>query len=94
MIPESVLLIFEIMLLIAIGLAVARMAKGPHASDRMAAVDLLSLLVALFLIAHAIRMGEEALLDVVLVFSVIVFFGTVGLARYLQREVDEPEDDQ
>jgi multisubunit Na+/H+ antiporter MnhF subunit len=50
------------------------------------------MLVALLLVSHAIRVKDEAFLDVVLIFAVVAFFGTVALARYLQREIDEPED--
>lgn len=92
MIPDFILTIFELMIFVSIGLCVTRMALGPSVADRMVSIDLLGLLVALLLLAHAIRSGDEAFLDVVLVFSIVAFFGTVALARYLQREVDEPSD--
>ena len=91
MIPESILTIFEIIMLFAIAICAIRMAIGPTAADRMVAVDLLALLVAFLLIGHAIRHRDEALLDVVLVFSVLAFFGTVSLARYLQRGTKPPK---
>ncbi len=92
MIPEPILLIYEGMLLLAMGFCLARIAKGPRASDRMVAVDQLALIVAMFLIAHAVRVGERAFLDIVLVFSIVAFFGTVGLARYLQVTSDDSND--
>lgn len=92
MIPSAVIILFEIILFVALILCLLRMVKGPSAADRMVAIDLLGLLVALLMIAHVIRTGDEAILDVVLVFSIIVFFGTVTLARYLQRESDEPTE--
>lgn len=94
MIPGFVLIIFEVLLFISLGLCIWRMAIGPTAADRMVAIDLLGLLIAVLMISHAIRTGDEAVLDVVLVFSVIAFFGTVALARHLQREADEPTDTQ
>lgn len=92
MIPSIIVTLFEITLLVAMVLCVLRMVRGPSAADRMVAIDLLGLLVALLMLAHVIRSGEEAMLDVVLVFSIITFFGTVTLARYLQRESDEPTE--
>ncbi len=89
MIPESVNAVFEIMLIVSMVLCLCRMTIGPTAADRMVAIDLLGLLVAVLMISHAIRSKDEAMLDVVLVFSIIAFFGTVALARFLQRERDE-----
>lgn len=94
MIPNSILTIFEVLLFISLGLCIRRMAIGPSAADRMVAIDLFGLLIAVLMISHAIRTGDEAVLDVVLVFSVIAFFGTVALARHLQRESDDPTDTQ
>lgn len=92
MIPEPILLLYEAMLLLAMGFCLARIAKGPRASDRMVAVDQLALIVAMFLIAHAVRVGVSAFLDVVVVFAIVAFFGTVGLARFLQVESDKSDD--
>lgn len=89
MIPSVVITVFDILLITSMALCLVRMAIGPSAADRMVAIDLLGLLVVLLMISHAIRSGDEAMLDIVLVFSVIAFFGTVALARYLQRESDE-----
>lgn len=91
MILSVAISVFEWMLLTALVLSLLRMIKGPTAADRMVAIDLIGLLVAVLMLAHVMRSGDEAVLDVVLVFSVIAFLGTVALARYLQREVDRPK---
>jgi multicomponent Na+:H+ antiporter subunit F len=88
-IPSIVITLFDILVLISMALCLARMARGPSAADRMVAIDLLGLLVVMLMISHGIRASDEAVLDIVLVFSVIAFFGTVALARYLQKESDE-----
>lgn len=90
MIPSVVVLIFEVTLCVSILLCLLRAARGPAAADRMVAIDLLCLLVALLMLAHAVRMKDEFVVDVVLVFAVVAFFGSVALAHYLQREADEP----
>lgn len=83
-------LVFEILLLIAMALAVWRLARGPGSADRMVAVDLLGLFFSALVAAHAIRTGEESMLDVVLVFSIIAYFGTVAVARHLQNRAKQP----
>lgn len=92
MVPAYILTIFEVVLFISMVLCIARMILGPSAADRMVAIDLLGLLVAVLMISHAVRSRDEAVLDVVLIFSLVAFFGTTALARYLQRESDEPTD--
>jgi len=92
MIPDYVVNIFDGMLLASVALCACRMAIGPTAADRMVAIDLLGLLAAVVMLSHAIRVVDESVLDVVLVFSIVAFFGTVALARYLQRQTDEPLD--
>lgn len=91
MIPPTVSLLFEITLFAAMVLCLLRVAAGPTAADRMVAIDLLGLLAAVLMISHAIRSGDESVLDVVLIFSIVAFFGTVALARYLQRQTEDPE---
>jgi multicomponent Na+:H+ antiporter subunit F len=81
---------FEILLLAAMTLAVYRLWRGPGPADRMVAVDLLGIFFCAVVAAHAIRMGEEYMLDVVLVFSIIAYFGTVAVARYLQNRAKQP----
>jgi multicomponent Na+:H+ antiporter subunit F len=81
---------FEILLLAAMALALYRLSRGPGPADRMVAVDLLGLFFSALVAAHAIRTGEESMLDVVLVFSIIAYFGTVAVARYLQNRAKNP----
>ncbi|PTY06756.1 hypothetical protein DB346_00385 [Verrucomicrobia bacterium LW23] len=88
MIPGYVLTIFEVVLFISMSLCIARMIIGPAAADRMVAIDLLGLLVAVLMMSHAIRVKEEAVLDIVLVFSIVAFFGTSALAKYLQTDAE------
>jgi multicomponent Na+:H+ antiporter subunit F len=92
MIPPAVLAVFEAILMLSLALCIGRLIKGPAPADRMVAIDLLGLLMAVLMISHAIRTGDETVLDVVMVFSIVAFFGTVALARHLQRETDEPAE--
>lgn len=73
--------------LLAISLAFAawRLFSGPTAADRILAIDLLSVITASAVLLHAIEAGEPVYLDIVVVIGVIVFFGTVALAKTLHR---------
>src|SRR5690606_28177952 len=71
-----------------------RVAAGPRAADRMVAIDLLGLLVAVLMVSHAIRTNDESVFDVVLVFAVVAFFGTVALARFLLTGPRDSDNDR
>lgn len=81
---------FDIILLLALLLAMLRLAMGPSSADRMVAVDLIGLFFGVLVSAHAIRTGQESALDIVVVFSIVTYFGTVAVARHLQRDAKEP----
>lgn len=70
----------------ALVLAGVRLFRGPTAADRILAIDLLAVITAAAVVLHAMAEGEPVFLDVVVVLGVIVFFGTVALARTISRE--------
>lgn len=82
-----------VVLLLSMALAFARLVKGPSAADRIAALDLLSILIVAFVAVYSIHRGETSFLDVAIAYALIAFLGTVALSRYLMRSVQkEPPD--
>lgn len=73
------------LLTISLALAAWRLFRGPTAADRILAIDLLAVITAAAVLLHGIQSDEPVFLDVVVVLGVIVFFGTVALARTLLR---------
>jgi multicomponent Na+:H+ antiporter subunit F len=74
-------------LVLAIGLALIRLARGPSVADRVVALDLISLLTVGLIAAHAVARREPVLLDVALVIALVTFLATVSFARYIERRV-------
>ena len=74
-----------ILLLVGMGACMLRLVIGPHAADRIAALDLFSVLVVAFLAACAVFFRESSFLDVALAYALIAFLGTVALSRFLER---------
>lgn len=62
-----------------------RLFRGPTAADRILAIDLLAVVTAAAVLLHAITTRNPVFVDVVVVLGIIVFFGTVALARTLTR---------
>jgi multicomponent Na+:H+ antiporter subunit F len=69
----------------AMVLAVLRLIKGPSLPDRVMSLDLFGLVIAGCIVGTAVFFNLAPLLDVILVFALLVFFGTVALARYLEK---------
>jgi multicomponent Na+:H+ antiporter subunit F len=75
--------------LAVIGLSIAgallRVLWGPNLADRVVALDLVAYLAMGFLSAYAVLAGEDTFIDVALVLGLLVFLGTVAVARYIER---------
>lgn len=84
----SKLLLFLSMILVCI-----RIARGPHAADRVVALDMLCLLGAGVAALAAITTGSVAFIDVVLGIALIGFLATVAFAAFIQRGTVENEEE-
>lgn len=83
-------LVFQIsfgFLTLALALTAYRLFRGPSAADRILAVDLLAVITAAAVLVYTLASGENVFVDVIVVLGVIVFFGTVALARSISRDV-------
>jgi multicomponent Na+:H+ antiporter subunit F len=79
-------LLCYILLSAALAMTAWRLFKGPTAADRILAIDLLAVVTAAGVVLHAIDTGASVFVDVIMVLGVIVFFGTVAIARILINE--------
>lgn len=87
-VPEWVLFSSGAMLGLAVVFAFLRFFLGPRSPDRIVAFDLLASLVMALLLFTGIATGGGFYLQTVLGFSLVLFLGTVALARYLDRPGD------
>lgn len=73
------------LLTISLIMAFGRFAVGPGIFDRILAVDFIAVLVMCFAAVYATETGERVFLHLALAVALIVFLGTVGFARHLER---------
>ena len=81
--------IFDVLMLLAMALAALRIVRGPTTADRMVALDMIGITFGIICAAQALKSGEESALDIVLVFALVTFFGTVAVARHVQRQAEK-----
>jgi multicomponent Na+:H+ antiporter subunit F len=83
-------LICFLLLTVALALAAFRLFTGPTAVDRILAIDLLAVTAAAGVLIYALSAKQAVFVDVVVVFGIIIFFGTVALARTVSRAPRDP----
>ncbi len=77
------------MLAVAVVLSLIRIIIGPTIADRIIGLDLLAGVVIAGMVVSGLASGNPFYLQAVLGFALILFLGTVALARFL----DHPEND-
>lgn len=70
---------------LAIVLCAWRLLRGPHATDRILAIDTLYINAVALVVLLGIRLGTPLLFEAALIVAMLGFASTVGLARYLTR---------
>jgi multicomponent K+:H+ antiporter subunit F len=74
---------------VLIGLAMAlnlwRLVRGPDATDRILALDTLTINAIALLVLFGIRAGSSAYFEAALILAAMGFVGTVALCKFLLR---------
>lgn len=83
---ESTALVCMLFLLLGIFFAAYRIYQGPKLADRVVAIDLVGVLFLAFSLLYSLYTGKTIYLDVIIVFALIAFLGTVIYARFLEEE--------
>jgi multicomponent Na+:H+ antiporter subunit F len=68
-------------------LGFVRFVIGPTASDRVVALDIISILAIAFMVFMSHVFGRFIYVDVALVYAVLGFIGVLAFARYLEGGV-------
>ena len=84
--------ITAMMIFLSIILATVRLIRGPSLSDRVVALDLISILLVAFLVVFAFASSVQAYLDAALALALVGFLGTVAFARLINQEGDIEDD--
>jgi multicomponent K+:H+ antiporter subunit F len=70
---------------LALALTAWRLLRGPHATDRVLALDTLYINTVGLVILLGLQLGSDLLFEAALVIAMLGFIATVALARFLAR---------
>ncbi|MFW2357383.1 monovalent cation/H+ antiporter complex subunit F [Hydrogenophaga sp.] len=90
--PTWVLATTAALLLLSLVLAGVRIVRGPHAADRVVALDMLSLLGVAAAGVAALVADAPAFVDIALGVALIGFLATVAFAAFIERGSIREED--
>lgn len=74
-----------VLLLLAMGLALLRLIRGPRAQDRVAALDALYANATLLLLGIGIRTGSLLYVEAALLIAILGFASSAAFAKFLMR---------
>lgn len=82
---EYAVLTSQGMVVLAMLLCGARLIKGPHAQDRMLALDALWMCTLVFVLLLGIRLGSTLYFELAMLIALLGFVSTMALAMFLMR---------
>lgn len=74
-----------VLLLILTFMCLMRAILGPTAADRVVAINVIGTKTMVLIALASFISGQEYFLDVALIYALIAFVMTLGVARYLER---------
>ena len=80
-----VLMASLVMLLAAMGCAVLRLLKGPHAQDRVLALDCIYLNGMLLMLVLGIYYGSQHYFEAAMLIALVGFASSTAMAKFLLR---------
>ncbi|MDR5897989.1 cation:proton antiporter [Halomonas vilamensis] len=88
---DTVILISQVIMSLALILSFVRVVRGPSLPDRVVALELFSTTVVGLVGVYAIKTNVPIFLDAAIVIALMGFLAAIGFARFLER--GGPRDD-
>lgn len=74
-----------ILVMLMVFLSLIRALQGPTASDRVAAINIIGTKTVVIITLIARVYGQKYFLDIAMVYALMSFITTVGVAKYLEK---------
>ncbi|MDR4887687.1 Na(+)/H(+) antiporter subunit F1 [Bacillus sp. HNG] len=84
---KTILIISMAFLTFAIFVTIYRLVKGPSASDRIQALDVLGINIISGVAIFSVFLRNTGFFEVILLIGILSFIGTIAFARFIERGV-------
>lgn len=82
---EAILIVAAVLIFLGVAFGVLRLIFGQTTVDRVAAIDMLTVVSISLIALYAHVAGRSIYLDVALVYGVLSFLAVLAVARHLER---------
>lgn len=83
-----ILIASGILIALSVILSFIRFLMGPTVYDRIAALDVMTLITTVIIIVLAVFYKQKIYMDAAIVYSILSFIGVVAFARFMERKND------
>lgn len=83
--PEDFFIVTAIILTIVTFFCLYRAAVGPTAADRIVSINVIGTKTVVIISLISLVFHQEFFLDVALVYALISFVATIGIAKYMEK---------
>lgn len=84
-------LLFAILAMIA--MCLVRAARGPTVADRMVAINVITTKAVVLIVGVSLATDQPFYVDIALVYGLIGFLATIGVAKYLEQSEGHTDAD-
>lgn len=81
----AAIVLAQVLLLLAMGFSIVRMARGPRAQDRALALDAFYVNAMILLLTIGIRTGSPLYFEAGLIIALLGFASTMAVSKFLMR---------
>ncbi len=82
------IIISAIFIILAVILSFIRFLIGPTIYDRIAALDVLTLITTVIIVVLAVNYKQKIYMDAAIVYSLLSFIGVIAFARFMEKKND------
>ncbi len=83
------IIISAVFIILAVILTFIRFLIGPTVYDRIAALDVLTLITTVIIVVLAVNYKQKIFMDVAIVYSLLSFIGVIAFARFMEKKIDQ-----
>ena len=83
------MIVSAVFIILAVILTFIRFLIGPTVYDRIAALDVLTLITTVIIVILSVNYKQKIFMDAAIVYSLLSFIGVIAFARFMEKKNDQ-----